>query len=97
MFSTNSLFLLLVQVISNLLDAHSIQHVLTEMVIIIWIKHATGLCSIHLCLANSLQSLLQGPHLLKSRNQVVQLPITPLYQPPHHSKLENVFNFHKKV
>ena len=41
--------------------------------------------------------LFQAPRLLKSRNQVVQLPITPLFQPPHHSKLENVFDFHIKV
>ena len=38
--------------------------------------------------------LFQAPRLLKSRNQVVQLPITSLFQPPHHSKLENVFDFH---
>ena len=31
------------------------------------------------------------------RNQVVQLPITPLFQPLHHSKLENVFDFLIKV
>ena len=41
--------------------------------------------------------LFQALRLLKSRNQVVQLPITPLFQPPHHSKLENVFDFHIKV
>ena len=41
--------------------------------------------------------LFQAPRLLKSRNQVVQLPTTPLFQPPHHSKLENVFGFHIKV
>ena len=41
--------------------------------------------------------LFQAPRLLNSRNQVVQLPITPLFQPPHHSKLENVFDFHMKV
>ena len=41
--------------------------------------------------------LFQAPRLLKSRNQVVQLPITPLFQPPHHSKLKNVFDFHIKV
>ena len=29
--------------------------------------------------------LFQAPRLLKSRNQVVQLPPTPLFQPPHHS------------
>ena len=40
--------------------------------------------------------LFQAPRLLKSRNQVVQLPITLLFQPPHHSKLENVFDFHMK-
>ena len=34
---------------------------------------------------------------LKSRNQVVQLPTTPLFQPPRHSKLENVFDFHINV
>ena len=38
--------------------------------------------------------LFQATRLLKSRNQVVQLPTTPLFQPPHHSKLENVFGFH---
>ena len=38
--------------------------------------------------------LFQAPLLLKSRNQVVQLPTAPLFQPPHHSKLENVFDFH---
>ena len=41
--------------------------------------------------------LFQAPRLLKSRNQVVQLPTTSLFQPPHHSKLENVFGFHIKV
>ena len=29
--------------------------------------------------------LFQAPSLLKSRNQVVQLPPTSLFQPPHHS------------
>ena len=28
--------------------------------------------------------LFQAPRLLKSRNQVVPLPITPLFQSPHH-------------
>ena len=41
--------------------------------------------------------LFQATRLLKSRSQVVQLPTTPLFQPPHHSKLENVFDFHIKV
>ena len=41
--------------------------------------------------------LFQAPRLLKWRNQIVQLPPTPLFQPPHHSKLEQVFDFHKKV
>ena len=41
--------------------------------------------------------LFQAPCLLKSRNQVVQLPPTPLFQPPHQSKLEHVFDFHIKV
>ena len=41
--------------------------------------------------------LFQEPRLLKSRNQVVQLPTTLLFQPPHYSKLENFFNFHIKV
>ena len=31
------------------------------------------------------QRLLQAPRLLKSRNQVVQLSPTPLFQPPYHS------------
>ena len=38
--------------------------------------------------------LFQAPRLLKSRNQVVQLPITPLFQSPHHSKLKSVFDFY---
>ena len=50
--------------------------------------------------------LFQAPRLLKSRNQVVQLPPTPLFQPPHHSarfrfshksvkiKLLNAWAFH---
>ena len=29
-----------------------------------------------------------------SPNSVVQLPTTPLFQPPHHLKLEDVFDFH---
>ena len=33
--------------------------------------------------------LFQAPRLSKSRNQVAQLSTTPLFQPPHHSKLEN--------
>ena len=37
--------------------------------------------------------LFQATRLLKSRNQVVQLPTAPLFQPPDHSKLENVFDF----
>ena len=41
--------------------------------------------------------LLEIPHLLKSRNQVVQLPIILLFQPTHHSKLESIFNFHISV
>ena len=41
--------------------------------------------------------LFEVPHLLKSRNQVVQLPIIPLFQPPHHSKLESTFDFHISV
>ena len=41
--------------------------------------------------------LFQAPRLLKSRTQVVQLLITRLFQPLHHSKLENVFDFHIKV
>ena len=41
--------------------------------------------------------LFQAPHLLKSRNQVLQLPIIPLFHSSHHSKLENVFDFHIKV
>ena len=41
--------------------------------------------------------LFQVPRLLKSRNQVVQFPTTPLFQPPHHAELENVFGFHIKV
>ena len=38
-----------------------------------------------------------APRLLKSRNQVVQFPATALFQPPHHSKPENVFDFHIEV
>ena len=41
--------------------------------------------------------LFQAPLLLKSRNQVAQLPTTPLFQLTHHLKLENVFDFHIKV
>ena len=41
--------------------------------------------------------LYQAPRLLKSRNQAVQLPMTPLFQQTHHSKLENVFDIHIKV
>ena len=41
--------------------------------------------------------LFQALRLLKSRNRVVQLPPTPLFQPPHHSKLEHLFDFHIKV
>ena len=41
--------------------------------------------------------LFQAPPLLKSRNQVVQLPQTLLFQPPHHSKLEHIFDFHIKA
>ena len=37
--------------------------------------------------------LFQATHLLKTKNRVVQLPRTPLFQPPHHLKLENVFVF----
>ena len=43
------------------------------------------------------ERLFQAPCLLKSRNQVVQLPITSLFQPRHHSKLKNYFDFHIKV
>ena len=42
--------------------------------------------------------LLQAPRLLKSRNQIVYLPITPLIQPLHHSKIRERFQFlHKRV
>ena len=43
--------------------------------------------------------LFQAPRLLKSRNQVVQLPITPLFQPPTTSlKIREHFRFsHKSV
>ena len=42
----------------------------------------------------ALPRLFQAPRLLKLRNQVVWLPTTSLFQPSHHSKLENVFDFH---
>ena len=45
----------------------------------------------------TLRRLFKASRLLKSRNQVVQLPATPLFQPLHHSKLENVFDFYIKV
>ena len=41
--------------------------------------------------------LFEVPRLLKSRNQVVQLPIIPLFQPPHHSKFKSTFDFHISV
>ena len=41
--------------------------------------------------------LFQAPYLLKSRNQIVQLPITLLFQPPHHSKLECFWFSQKSV
>ena len=43
------------------------------------------------------QCLFQAPRLLKSRNQVAQLPTTSLLQARHQSNLENVLNFHIKV
>ena len=42
----------------------------------------------------ALPRLFEAPRLLKLRNQVVWLPTTSLFQPSHHSKLENVFDFH---
>ena len=45
----------------------------------------------------ALPRLFQATRLLKSRNQKVQLSTTPLFKPPHRTKLENVFDFHIKV
>ena len=39
-------------------------------------------------------TLILGTTFIKIKNQVFQLPTTLLFQPPHHSKLENVFDFH---